>query len=503
MPDTFAADLVFTGGPVLTGDAARSRATTVAVRGDRIIAVGHDEVRELIGPRTEVVDLAGRLLVPGFQDAHVHPVGGGHRARPVRPHRRGDHRGVPRRIRAYADAHPAGVDHRRRLVDGGVPRRYARPRRAARRASSRTGPPTCSTATTTAPGSTPAPWSWPVSTAATPRPGRRPHRARRDGAADRDAPGGRDGPGRPTSCRARPPTSSSPRCCGPRRCCTRYGITAWQDAIVGGFPADGRRTPAYLTAAARRHADRPGRRRAVVGPRARRRADPGAGRPAANGCSHGRFRATTREDHAGRHRGEPHRRDARPLPRRLRLRHRQHRHLSFVDPEALRDRTSPRSTRTASRCTSTRSATAPCARRSTRSRRHARANGRTRHPAPPRPPPGRPPRRRRRASRARRHRQHPAAVGRARTADGRADDPVPRRRTRRAGSTRSATCCAAGATLAAGSDWPVSSPDPIQGIHVAVNRTASRTRSVPGVPARASASTWPRRSPRTPRAART
>src|SRR5215467_4895692 len=71
------ADLVFTGGPVHTADAARSRATSVAVRGERIVAVGHDDVRELIGPRTEVVDLAGRLLIPGFQDSHVHPVGGG------------------------------------------------------------------------------------------------------------------------------------------------------------------------------------------------------------------------------------------------------------------------------------------------------------------------------------------------------------------------------------------------------------------------------------------
>ncbi|MCQ4212113.1 amidohydrolase [Streptomyces longispororuber] len=77
MPDTAHADLVLTGGPVHTNSPARSRATSVAVRGERIVAVGHDEVRELIGPRTEVVDLAGKLLVPGFQDAHAHPVGGG------------------------------------------------------------------------------------------------------------------------------------------------------------------------------------------------------------------------------------------------------------------------------------------------------------------------------------------------------------------------------------------------------------------------------------------
>lgn len=77
MSDTTPADLVFTGGPVHTLSPARTRATTVAVRGERIVAVGHDEVRQLIGPRTEVVDLGGKLLVPGFQDAHAHPVGGG------------------------------------------------------------------------------------------------------------------------------------------------------------------------------------------------------------------------------------------------------------------------------------------------------------------------------------------------------------------------------------------------------------------------------------------
>ncbi|WP_135452888.1 amidohydrolase [Mycobacterium sp. DL99] len=70
------ATIVFTGGPVLTMDAARSRVGAVAVTGNRITAVGN-AARELIGPDTEVVDLAGRLLIPGFQDAHVHPVAAG------------------------------------------------------------------------------------------------------------------------------------------------------------------------------------------------------------------------------------------------------------------------------------------------------------------------------------------------------------------------------------------------------------------------------------------
>ena len=71
------ADLVFTGGPVFTADTVRSRATAVAVSGGRIVAVGGDGIRDLVGPSTEVVDLGGRMLVPGFQDAHVHPVSGG------------------------------------------------------------------------------------------------------------------------------------------------------------------------------------------------------------------------------------------------------------------------------------------------------------------------------------------------------------------------------------------------------------------------------------------
>ncbi|MDT7671699.1 MAG: hypothetical protein QOC74_4482 [Pseudonocardiales bacterium] len=69
------ADLIFTGGPVYLGGARVG--TGVAVTGDRISAVGAEAARALAGPRTEVVDLAGRLLLPGFIDAHVHAVSGG------------------------------------------------------------------------------------------------------------------------------------------------------------------------------------------------------------------------------------------------------------------------------------------------------------------------------------------------------------------------------------------------------------------------------------------
>ena len=72
------ADLVFTGGAVYTVDAARRWAEAAAVRSGKVVAVGTDEaVREVIGPRTEVVELEGRMLLPGFQDAHAHPPAGG------------------------------------------------------------------------------------------------------------------------------------------------------------------------------------------------------------------------------------------------------------------------------------------------------------------------------------------------------------------------------------------------------------------------------------------
>ncbi|MEV7621160.1 amidohydrolase [Microbacterium sp. NPDC089321] len=74
------ADIVFTdgayGGRVFVSDASRSRADSVAVRDGRIVALDR-EALALIGPGTEIVDLEGRMLVPGFQDAHVHPLWGG------------------------------------------------------------------------------------------------------------------------------------------------------------------------------------------------------------------------------------------------------------------------------------------------------------------------------------------------------------------------------------------------------------------------------------------
>jgi predicted amidohydrolase YtcJ len=101
------ADTVFTGGPVYTVDPARSWATAVAVRDGRIVVVGSDhDVSHLVGAGTEVVDLAGKLLVPGFQDAHVHPVLGGVTMRSCDLHELEDAQDYVDAVAAYAAAHP-------------------------------------------------------------------------------------------------------------------------------------------------------------------------------------------------------------------------------------------------------------------------------------------------------------------------------------------------------------------------------------------------------------
>jgi len=72
------ADLVLRGGIVRTMDPAQPVATALAVSGGRIVYVGADDgASSLVGAGTEVVELDGRSVLPGFHDTHVHPVSGG------------------------------------------------------------------------------------------------------------------------------------------------------------------------------------------------------------------------------------------------------------------------------------------------------------------------------------------------------------------------------------------------------------------------------------------
>jgi predicted amidohydrolase YtcJ len=73
-----APDLVVTGGRVLTQDQGRPTAEAFAVKDGRFVAVGSTEdVRSLAGPDTEISDVGGMTVVPGFIDAHSHPSGAG------------------------------------------------------------------------------------------------------------------------------------------------------------------------------------------------------------------------------------------------------------------------------------------------------------------------------------------------------------------------------------------------------------------------------------------
>nr|WP_296071910.1 amidohydrolase [uncultured Actinoplanes sp.] len=142
------ADLIFVNGAIFTGTdrepgkgaaesggdgpAAGRRELTepgcsaLAVKAGRVQAVGGDDVLELRGPRTEVVDLRGRMLVPGFQDAHIHAVMGGVELGQCDLTGTTDLGEYLRRVHAYASEHPdapwiLGGGWSMESFDGGVP----------------------------------------------------------------------------------------------------------------------------------------------------------------------------------------------------------------------------------------------------------------------------------------------------------------------------------------------------------------------------------------------
>jgi predicted amidohydrolase YtcJ len=70
------ADLIVHHGKIVTVDGKFSIASAIAVKGDRIAAVGTNaEVLKLAGPKTEKIDLKGKTVLPGLADSHVHPTG--------------------------------------------------------------------------------------------------------------------------------------------------------------------------------------------------------------------------------------------------------------------------------------------------------------------------------------------------------------------------------------------------------------------------------------------
>ena len=101
------ADLVLVNGAVYTADAARSWASAVAVRNRRIVYVGTDAgAKALMTARTRVIDLDRRMLLPGFQDSHVHPTHVPDPEREIDLDGLKTREALRARIREYAIAHP-------------------------------------------------------------------------------------------------------------------------------------------------------------------------------------------------------------------------------------------------------------------------------------------------------------------------------------------------------------------------------------------------------------
>ena len=136
------ADGVFAGGAVYTADPAGRRmiqaagpdtspASAVAVAGGRIVAVGSAAdaaLADLIGPRTERIDLRGRALLPGFQDAHAHPAFAGVTMIGCNLIGAATLDEAARRIRDYAASHPgkewiSGSGWRMEWFERGTPSR--------------------------------------------------------------------------------------------------------------------------------------------------------------------------------------------------------------------------------------------------------------------------------------------------------------------------------------------------------------------------------------------
>ena len=68
--------MVFVGGDIVTNDPSQPRVSALALRGNRVLAVGDDAaIRALVGPDTRVVELAGRTATPGLVDGHCHLYG--------------------------------------------------------------------------------------------------------------------------------------------------------------------------------------------------------------------------------------------------------------------------------------------------------------------------------------------------------------------------------------------------------------------------------------------
>ncbi len=117
------ADLVIWGGPIYTAVDAKPKVEAVAVRAGRIAyAGGKAGARAMVGPKTQVVDLKGAALFPGFTDAHAHLDGIGDRELTLNLEGSKSAAEVSARLKAYIDEHhPTGTIVGRGWIETGWP----------------------------------------------------------------------------------------------------------------------------------------------------------------------------------------------------------------------------------------------------------------------------------------------------------------------------------------------------------------------------------------------
>lgn len=106
-PKSKVADLAFTNGAIYTVDGERSWAQAIAIDDGRISYVGTDAgTKNYIGPNTKVIDLKGRMVLPGMQDVHIHPISGGMEANACDLNALNTVDQYVAKIKECADAHP-------------------------------------------------------------------------------------------------------------------------------------------------------------------------------------------------------------------------------------------------------------------------------------------------------------------------------------------------------------------------------------------------------------
>jgi predicted amidohydrolase YtcJ len=102
------ADVIVTNARIYTVNPQQKWAEAIAVRGDKIVAVGErKQIDALRGPATKVIDAGQRLLLPGFTDCHIHFMDGSLGLTRVDLNEAATVAEIQKRVKAYADAHPA------------------------------------------------------------------------------------------------------------------------------------------------------------------------------------------------------------------------------------------------------------------------------------------------------------------------------------------------------------------------------------------------------------